>query len=131
MKKTRLIVLVALVVIAASLITSCGSANGVAKYFDLEAEYRSATVLKTAQELIGLSGYEIPTTPGIVPVSYPSDLVVLEKTDESSRTSYIVYNIKENRIVLQNISDYSDLASTTVVDVSTGRVTGEIGRAHV
>lgn len=121
MKKSRLIALLLVVVLAVSLLSSCalfGGAGDVKKLLDDEGTFEVKAAASSATDVSSLTGYTTRQ-------SSEGDLVVLSKLDTdysgmSTSTSYIVYNVKTGS-TLKSFTNYTSTGSS-----HTGVTIGEV-----
>lgn len=121
MKKSRLIALLLVVVLAVSLLSSCalfGGSGDVKKLLDDEGTFEVKAAASSAIEVSALAGYT--TTE-----NSDGDLVILSKTDSDysgtpTSTSYAVYNVATSSVV-KTFTNYSS-SSSNYTSVYVGEV---------
>lgn len=112
MKKSRIIALLLVVVLAVSMLSACalfGGAGDLKKLLDDEGTFEVKAAASTVTEISSIAGYN--TT-----VDSRGDLVVLSRTNtgydmSSSSTDYVVYNVKTGT-TLKSFTNYSSSGSS-------------------
>ena len=113
MKKSKIIVLSALLLVAVMLLGSCdflpfigGKVLGMEDVVDEKMYVETGYVLSSAYEVSELEDASL--------IDYNGDLALFQKVDSdsyNSYTTYIVYNMAENRVVLEETEgEYEDIA---------------------